>query len=88
MWRVLGVGLAFSKGQRGDSVDWIGARLSVESASSLAVTIVKSRLDELSQLCESLARHNTVTLRALRSFTGKCQSMASILYTWRPFVHM
>ena len=50
-WRILGVGLASSKGQRGATVDWIGARLSVESSDSLAVTIIKSRLDD----CHSCA---------------------------------
>ena len=87
-WRLLGVGLAFAKGQRGDAVDWIGARLSIESSRTLAITIVKARLDELAGLCTQLARKNTVTLKELRSYAGKCQSMATIIYTWRPFVHM
>ena len=29
-----------------------------------------------------------VALKSLRSFTGKAQSIASLLYTWRPFVQM
>ena len=87
-WRVIGIDLAFAKGQWGDSVNWIGAKLSIESCRTLAVTIVQSRLDELAELCEQFRTGNTVSLRRLRSFAGKCQSMAAVLYTWRPFVHM
>ena len=87
-WRILGIDLAFSKGQLGDQINWIGATLSVESSTSIAVTIVKSRLDELADLSDEISSKNTVSLRVLRSYTGKCQSMASILVTWRPFVQM
>ena len=86
-WRILGISLAFAKGQWGDRIDWIGASLSIESDCTLAITIVRARLEELSTLCKQLLQHNTVSLRSVRSFTGKCQSMASVLYTWRPFVY-
>ena len=76
---ILGVGLAFAKGQTGDSVSWIGATLAIESRRHLAITIVQARLDELGQLIKELIAKNVITLRALRSFTGKCQSMASVL---------
>ena len=59
----------------------------MESSRSLAVTIVKDRRDELRELCLQFEAKTVITLRALRSFTGKCQSMATILHTWRPFVH-
>ena len=32
--------------------------------------------------------NNVIGLPQLRTYTGKAQSMASLLYTWRPFVHM
>ena len=31
---------------------------------------------------------NVCTKRRLRTFTGKAQSIASLIYVWRPFVHM
>ena len=39
-------------------------------------------------LCQQLLSRNTASLRSVRSFTGKAQSMASVLFTWRPFVYM
>ena len=86
-WRILGINLALKKGQLGDKVDWIGASLSIESDKSIALAIIKSRLDELAVLCTQLVRYNTVSAKSVRSFAGKCQSMASVLYTWRPFVY-
>ena len=44
-----------------------------------------------SEMCirdRSISSQNVVSLKALRSLTGKLQSIASLLYTWRPFVHM
>ena len=44
--RILGVGLAFAKGQVGGSINWIGATLSIESSKTLATTIIKARFDD------------------------------------------
>ena len=49
---------------------------------------MKSRLDELAVLVEHMLSSNTVSIRKLRSFAGKCQSMAGVLYHRRPLVHM
>ena len=87
-WRIIGVGLAFTKGQLGDSINWIGAMLSIEDSRTLAITIMKDRPDELRELCATIRAGNMLSVAKLRSFTGKCQPMASILYIWRPFVHM
>ena len=87
-WHALGVDLAIKKGQFGDSIDWIGARFTVLPC-AVEATILKHRLDELAVLAKSLLNCKTVApLREVRSFTGKAQSIASLLFVWRPFVHM
>ena len=85
-WRILGVSLALSKGQIGDSISRIEARLSIEYDRDLAITIIQSRLDELMQPCIDILASETVSIRKLRAFTGKAQSIASVLHVWRPFV--
>ena len=72
----------------GDVGDWIGARLSIESSTAVAISITAQRLDELRQLVQVHFASNTLSLRKLRAFVGKCQRVASVLYAWRPFVHM
>ena len=39
-------------------------------------------------LTSELLRHNVVRVSTLRTYTGKAQSIAGLLYMWRPFVHM
>ena len=86
-WTILGVKLATKKGQFGRTVSWIGATFSATN-DGIEATILSSRLLELKELALEIRSSNIVSVKALRTFTGKCQSMASLLYTWRPFVHM
>ena len=90
VWTILGVSLAIDKGQFGPHVDWIGVELSVHSSNSGGVmaSILASRMDEIKVMADDIARNNVVGLKLLRTFTGKCQSVASLLFTWRPFIHM
>ena len=39
-------------------------------------------------MSRDLLRYNTISHKTLRTYTGKAQSMASLLYTWRPFISM
>ena len=87
-WRLLGVRLAFSKARRGASIDWIGATTSITDPQTVKATIMRDRLDEVQYLTKQLSQKNVVPIKDLRSYTGKVQSMASLLHTWRPFVAM
>ena len=86
-WRVLGVSLAIKKGQLGRLVDWVGITVSVHQGGVVA-TVQEARMQDIAQMADTIAQSNVVSLRDLRSFTGKCQSVASLLYVWRPFVHI
>ena len=92
-WRIMGVRLAFKKAHRGFSMDWIGANISTpvcvnKDDISVVATIAKNRLDEVLVLTSHLLKSNVVSIKELRSFTGKMQSIAALLHTWRPFVCM
>ena len=39
-------------------------------------------------LTNSILASTVFNVEHLRTYTGKAQSMASLLYVWRPFVHM
>jgi len=87
VWRILGIRLAIDKGQCCSLVNWIGTTLSIHNGGVFA-TILQSRLDELQQIASTMSQLNIVSVKDLRSFTGKLQSVPSLLYMWRPFVHM
>ena len=80
--------MAIKKGQFGPTVDWIGATFSV-IPEGVEATITEARVAELREMARHI-RHdsNVVAVRLLRTFIGKAQSMASLLWVWRPFVHM
>ncbi len=39
-------------------------------------------------MATEIARGNVASVKVLRSLTGKAQSIASLLFAWRPFVQM
>lgn len=52
-------------------------------------TITAARITELREMALDIRYcSNVVAVPVLRTFTGKAQSMASLLWVWRPFVHM
>ena len=88
MRHCLGITLAIKKGQLGPMVDWIGATFTV-LPDGVEATITAARITELREMARSIRfGSNVVAVPLLRTFTGKAQSMASLLWVWRPFVHM
>ena len=85
-WAVMGIILAFSKGQFGRTVSWIGGSFEATD-NSVIVTILKSRLDELLSMARDMLTSNVAPLKQVRTVTGKAQSIASLLWTWRPFIY-
>jgi hypothetical protein len=85
VWRSLGLGLAFSKGERGTQVEWIGVQL-FSNREFLQVSLKRTFLDELRELITVTASSNVVSLKQLRTLAGKANRVATIVYTWRPFL--
>ena len=88
-WRILGVNLAYTKAQCNDTIDWIGWNLAGSTLHKTVTCNVRSdRLDELFELALRHVKANVISIKDLRTFVGKAQSMASLLYSWRPFLSM
>ena len=86
-WYILGISLAIKKGQFGTDIDWIGFTYSI-CPSGVRVSALASRMTEVQQMAADINKSNVVSLKNLRTFVGKVQSLASLLFMWRPFVHM
>jgi len=84
-WRALGFPLAFRKGQRGPAVVWIGGTVRVHR-SGVEASIKKSILDDLGSQVDELLKSNTCSKKALRSFAGRANHVATLLWPWRPFL--
>ena len=55
---------------------------------AVEVRIQASRIEEVKALTNKHFNCNVISLKELRRYVGKVQSFASLVFTWRPFVHM
>ena len=43
-------------------------------------------MNELAEDTQNMTKKNLLGMKALRSYTGRCNHVANILYGWRPFM--
>ena len=55
-------------------------------ACGVVCSVKSERMEELRQLIVAMLGRNVVSIEELRTFTGTCQSFASLLVTWRLFI--
>ena len=84
-WQIMGFPLAFHKAQLSHKLVWIGVQLEVTSQSVIA-EVPESKVAELIVLLKDNLQGNLITIKNLRSITGKVMSIASVIQVWRPFV--
>ena len=80
---MLGLDLATHKAQLGSSVTWIGYDIST-GCDWIMVSIKASFMSELYQDKVKLLKRNFIAIRALRSYTGRANHVANLLFGWRP----
>ena len=77
---VMGVNVAYSKGERGLRVVWIGVVFEICMAERiLKLTISKKMLSEIEKVFQMMNHKSMVGLRELRSLTGRLSWVAGIL---------
>ena len=84
-WRCLGFPLSFAKGQRGSEVVWIGCSLRLEP-SAVVASVKPETLEELGKQTEDLLSSNVCAIKAVMSYAGRSNHVASLLWAWRPFL--
>ena len=85
LWLVVGLPIAFHKASRGQDVKWIGIQFTLQKG-QIVCTIPADKLLELKSLTLAYTKKNIISKKDLRSFAGKMQSVASLLFALRPFV--
>ena len=84
-WMILGFKLAFPKAQYGQSVIWIGAKLTFHT-DGVEVAVKDETVEALLGALRDFRQGNLISLKQLRSFAGKCSHVASLIPVWRPFI--
>jgi len=86
-WLVLGMPLAFHKAMRGASLSWVGIKITVDSEGARVIAEVpEEKVTELRLLTAQMLDGNVVAISAMRTYTGKMEPIASLLYAIKPFV--
>ena len=85
VWRALGLPLAFPKAATGQTLDWIGLKMSV-TETEIDCTISAQRVQEMRELTEEGLAKNVLPRRWLQTYAGKANAFASLLVLWRPFL--
>ena len=65
---------------------WVGVRFAV-APERVRVEVPESKVLELLSLIEETLGSNVVSKKSLRTLIGKAMSIASVIYTWRPFLN-
>ncbi|CAK0822776.1 unnamed protein product, partial [Prorocentrum cordatum] len=97
VWAALGIGLAYRKASRGHSVEWIGARLTVEDTPTeqrpgaqrrkqVRATAKQEIFDDVAELISSFRQRNVIPIKEALAFVGKANHIAGIVEAWRPFL--
>ena len=77
--------MAFKKAERGTKIKWIGIQFEVTLEAVIA-SVTADKLEEVKAITNSLLMSNVVAKKLLRTYTGKMQAIASLLYALRPYV--
>jgi hypothetical protein len=69
----------------GSNLKWIGMEINTQP-DCIEVHIPVNKVQEIKQIAQRFLKGNIVPNKDLRSFVGKCMSVTSILYVWKPFI--
>ena len=84
-WHLMGFPVAYRKAARSTSLKWIGMNLEIHG-DAVEVTIPMEKIAEIRTMALEFLGKNVIPDKDLRSFVGKCMSIASVLHVWKPFI--
>lgn len=84
-WHLMGFPIAYRKAARSKSLKWIGMNIDIHT-DCIVVNIPQDKLLEIRNIALEFLKGNIIADKDLRSFVGKCMSIASVLHVWKPFI--
>ena len=84
-WLIMGYTMAFHKAQLGRRAAWVGYQIE-DTKLGTSIMIKESFLDELRADTTRLMRKNIIGIKELRSYTGRANHVAGLMFIWRPFL--
>ena len=85
VWNALGFKLAFSKGQFGIKITWIGITITVEEK-GIRAKVKQEIIEDILCDLERFSTENVITKKCLHSMLGKLSHVSGLLVVMRPFI--
>jgi hypothetical protein len=85
-WLVLGLNLAFAKGQLGPEVTWTGHLIAYRMQTHIFVTIKDEFMTDFRATTDAIQKQNVISIKDLRSYAGRANHIANLIWAWRPFL--
>jgi len=93
VWIALGLPLTLKKADFGARITWTSAVFAVtttklhgHSRVRLVVQVKPDTVEEVTTLTKEYRKTNVISTKDLRSYAGKCTAIASVIFTWNPFL--
>ena len=85
-WLACGFKLAFPKAKYGKSIEWIGAKITVERQAAV-VSIPEDKVKDVIEMAQKIEKQNVTAVKEARSFAGKLSNISSHIDVVRPFIN-
>jgi len=94
LWTALGLPLTLKKAGFGTSITWTSGVFTVTTAKlgsgdarvRLVVQVKPDTVREVAEFTAKYRSQNLIPIKELRSYVGKCTAIASLVFTWNPFL--
>ena len=53
---------------------------------SLLIQVKPDTVNDVTEITHKLRKTNIISIKDLRSYAGKCTAIASVIFTWSPFL--
>ena len=85
LWSSLGFTIAMAKAKRGTTLEWVQAEYKLFQ-SYVVASIKEGTINDVMKMTKDIRSLNVVPTKMLRTYVGKCASIASLVTHWRPFL--
>jgi hypothetical protein len=85
VWNALGFKLAFTKGQMGIKITWIGITITVEQ-NGIWAKVKQEIIEDILCDLERFSKENVIPKKCLHSLLGKLSHVSGLLVVMRPFM--
>jgi hypothetical protein len=95
LWTAIGLPLSLPKADFGRRITWTSGLFAITPSFSsydrkmkvsLLIKVKPDTIADVTEITHKLRKTNVISIKDLRSYAGKCTAIASVIFTWSPFL--